>query len=285
MNWDDYRIFLNLARAGSFSGAARALHVDHTTVARRITALETNLGIKLIERLPKDVKLTATGVSLAQLGAAVEEAIASVERAASGAGNDLAGTVHISAPPGFSSMVLAPKIKALRHQYPDIDIILTGEKDFANLNKGEADIALRLSRPNTPSLVARKLCDVPFFFFASHTYETSEEHWEFIGYHDQDNSLPQQVWLHSRLGTRKVVFRSSDAHAQVQACASSVGVALLPDYLGDNDSRLRRLNSALSPPTRELWMLVHDDLRRAPRVRAVMDFLISVLTTSTRTTS
>ena len=277
MNWDDYRTFLAVAQAGSFSAAARALHVDHTTVARRISTLEQDLSVKLVERLAREVKLTPVGKRLAALGTPVEEAMASVERAAHGAGNSLAGVVHISAPPSLATMALAPRLLALRQRYPDIDIRLTGEKDFANLNKGEADIALRLSRPNTPGLIARKLRDIPFFFFANHTYQAAEDHWEFITYHEEDNSMPQQTWLLAQLGARRVVLRSSDAQAQSQAAASGLGVALLPDYLGDGDPRLKKLTSALTPPPRELWMLVHDDIRRAPRVRAVMDFLISTL--------
>jgi DNA-binding transcriptional LysR family regulator len=280
MNWDDYRIFLTVSQTGSFSAAARTLHVDHTTVARRITALEQDLGVKLVERLAREVKLTTTGLTLADLGAPVEEAMAAVERAAHGASNSLAGMVHISAPPSIATMALAPRLLTLRERYPEIDIRLTGEKDFANLNKGEADIALRLSRPNTPGLIARKLRDVPFFFYASASYQKPEEHWEFIIYHEDDNSLPQQAWLLTQLGSRRVALRSSDAQAQAQACASGLGVALLPDYLGDKDPRLQRLDSTLTPPLRELWMLVHDDIRRAPRVRAVMDFLISTLAQS-----
>lgn len=277
MNWDDYRTFLTLAQAGSFSAAARALHVDHTTVARRITTLEHDLGIKLVERLAREVKLTPIGQALSALGGPVEEAMASVERAAHGACDSLAGEVHISAPPSLATMVLAPSVLALRQHYPDIDIRLTGEKDFANLNKGEADIALRLSRPNSPGLIARKLRDIPFFFFASHAYQAPEASWEFITYHEEDNSMPQQTWLLTQLGARRVALRSSDAQAQAQAAASGLGVALLPDYIGDGDPRLRKLYCALTPPPRELWMLVHGDIRRAPRVRAVMDFLISTL--------
>lgn len=276
MNWDDYRCFLTLARAGSFSGAARMLHVDHTTVARRITALETDLGVKLVERLAREVALTDTGRKLAAMGERVEEAMADIVRTAAGAKTHLAGVVHISAPPSLATMVLAPKLAALRRQHPEIDIILSGEKNFANLNRREADIALRLSRPQSPGLIARKLRDVPFFFYASHTYGRQEEEWDFISYDETQDSLPQQAWLLARLGSRRVILRSSDAGAQVQAAAAGLGVAVLPDYLGDSDPRLTRLQSALTPPSREVWMLVHDDIRRVPCVRAVMDFFSNV---------
>lgn len=276
MKWDDYRCFLTLARAGSFSAAARMLHVDHTTVARRIDALEKDLGVKLVERLAREVTLTDTGRKLAAMGDPVEEAMADIARTAAGAKTDLAGVVHISAPPSLAAMVLAPKLTELRCQYPDIDIVLSGEKGFANLNRREADIALRLSRPQSPGLVARKLRAIPFFFYASHTYERQEEEWDFIAYDETYDTLPQQAWLLERLGSRRVILRSSDAGAQAQAAASGLGVAVLPDYLGDSDPRLMRLHSPLAPPCRELWMLVHDDIRRVPCVRAVMDFLSNV---------
>ncbi|WP_321382168.1 LysR family transcriptional regulator [Rhizobium sp.] len=276
MNWDDYRYFLTLARTGSFSSAGRRLHVDHTTVARRISALESYLGVKLVERMAREVTLTDIGSRLAALGEPVEEAMASVERAAAGATTGLAGIVRISAPPSLAMVTLAPKLLDFRRHYPDIEIVLLGEKDFANLNRREADIALRLSRPQSPGLITRKLRDVPFFFYASHAYAIDEDHWEFIGYDESYNSLPQQAWLLAQLGSRRVIMRSSDAGSQAQAAASGLGVALLPDYLGDSDPRLKRLNSTLTPPSRELWMLVHDDIRRAPCVRAVMNFLSNI---------
>lgn len=276
MNWDDYRCFLTLARAGSFSAAARMLHVDHTTVSRRITALENDLGVKLVERLAREVALTDTGRKLAAMGDPVEEAMADIVRTAAGAQTRLAGIVHISAPPSLAAMVLAPKLAALRRQYPEIDIVLSGEKALANLNRREADIALRLSRPQSPGLIARKLRDIPFFFYASHSYERPEEEWEFITYDESNDILPQQAWLLARLGSRRIILRSSDAGAQAQAAATGLGVALLPDYLGDSEPRLMRLHSPLAPPSRELWMLVHDDIRRVPCVRAVMDFFSNV---------
>ncbi|MVA52568.1 LysR family transcriptional regulator [Agrobacterium vitis] len=278
VNWDDYRCFLTLAKTGSFSRAARLLHVDHTTVGRRVAALEVDLGIKLVERLAREVRLTAEGHELATLGLPIEEAMASVERAAAGGGAALAGPVHISAPPGLASLLLAPKLVSLHRQYPDIKITMSSDKDFANLNRREADIALRLSRPLSNGLVTRKLRDIPFFFFASHTYDIAEDDWEFITYLQADDILPQQSWLMQHIGSRTIALRCSDAASQVQAAASGLGVALLPDYLGYNDTRLRKCPSRLTPPRRELWMVVHDDIRHAPRVRVVLDFLIGILT-------
>jgi DNA-binding transcriptional LysR family regulator len=277
MNWDDYRCFLTLARAGSFSGAARQLHVDHTTVARRISALEADLGIKLVERLAREVTLTDIGLKLAALGEPVEEAMASIVRAAASANTHLSGVVHISAPPSLAATVLAAQLLPLHQQYPDIEVVLSGQKDFANLNRREADIALRLSRPLSSGLITRKLKDIPFFFYASQSYQRDEDQWDFIAYGTENNSIPQQAWLLERLDHRRIIMRSSDASAQAQAAASGLGVALLPGYLGDHDPRLKRLESRFIPPSRELWMVVHDDIRRVPCVRAVMDGLISAL--------
>jgi len=276
MNWDDYRCFLDLARAGSLSGAARLLHVDHTTVGRRIAALEAALGVRLIERLGREIRLTDQGRALAALGSPVEDAMARVERAAAGSISAMAGEVHISAPPSLAAMVLAPNLARLHQSHPAIEITLSSEKSFADLNRREADIALRLSRPLANGLVIRKLSTIPFRFFASRAYDRPEEDWEFIAYHQADDPLPQQTWLMQHIGNRRVVLRCSDAASQTAAAASGLGVALLPDYLGDGDPRLRACDSTLHPPQRDLWLVVHEDIRHAPRVRVVMDYLIDL---------
>ncbi len=277
MNWDDYRIFLVLARAGSLSRAADLLKLDHTTVGRRVAALEADLNVRLVHRLPRSIHLTAEGERLAELGGEAEEALARVARVASGAAADVRGVVRISAPPSLTLAVLAPDAAVFRRRHPGIVLGLIGEKAFANLNRLDADIALRLSRPVSPGLVVRKLGEVRFSFYAAVTYDRPEAEWDFIGYDDGDDPLPQQAWLQARLGGRAFVMRSNDAASQAAAAASGAGVALLPEYVARADARLVRLPSRLQTPARELWLVVHEDLRRAPRVRAVLDWLVELV--------
>lgn len=277
MNWDDYRIFLVLARTGSLSRAADLLKLDHTTVGRRVAALEVDLNVRLVHRLPRSVHLTAEGERLAELGGDVEEALARVARVASGAAADVRGLVRVSAPPSLTLAVLAPDVAAFRQRHPGIVVSLIGEKAFANLNRLDADIALRLSRPASPGLVVRKLGEARFSFYAAASYDRPEADWDLIGYDDGEEPLPQQAWLEARLGGRAFVLRSNDAASQAAAAACGAGVALLPDYVARGHATLVRIPSRLETPTRELWLVVHEDLRRAPRVRAVLDWLVELV--------
>ncbi len=275
MDWEDLRHFLALARTGSLSEAGRRLAVDHTTVARRVAGLEAALGLRLMDRLPRAVMLTADGRRIAALAERMEEDAVAVQRAADGSGAELVGEVRVSAPPNFAEIVLAPALVVLRRRHPGIVIDLIGEKRFANLDHREADIALRLSRPEAGGLIVRKVAEMPFALYAAAGYaeERTEGEWEFVAHDGLPGELPQQRWLDSFAAGRRVAFRASDAASLAAAAAVGMGVALLPLFLGEADPRLVKLPCREATPRRDVWMAVHDDLRRAPRIRAVMDFL------------
>ncbi len=273
MDWEDLRHFLALADSGSLSGAARALSVDHSTVARRIAALEAALDLRLVERQPRAVTLTADGRRLAQAGHHAAEAMMAVRRVAASASPVIAGPVSVSAPPAFTAAVLAPLIPALRQAHPALVVSLLGAVSAADLGHRQADIALRLSRPEIPGLVVRKVAPVPFAFYAAVGFERPAAAWAFIGADGGSRALPQFRWLDDQLAGRPVVARTNDAASQAALARAGVGVALLPRFLGDRDSSLYRLPSAASCPDRELWMLVHEDLRKTPRIRAVLNYL------------
>ncbi|MGF0538878.1 LysR family transcriptional regulator [Agrobacterium sp. ES01] len=277
MNWDDYRCFLAVAREGSLSAAARSLHVDHTTVGRRLASLEDALGVRLVHRLTRAVMLTDEGRRLADLGLEVETAMQAVLRAAAGARPDIAGDVLVSAPPAFVTCVLCRALPLIKERYPALVPTFVGDIGSADLNRRQADIALRMSRPTQPGLVIRKLFDVTFRFYAAEDFEQSEADWPFVTY-DVDNAvLPQMRWLDTVLGGRHIVARSNDAYSQAQAISTGMGVALLPDFVGELFPGIKPLDTQLKPPVREMWLVVHEDLRQAPRIRATMDFLAEVL--------
>lgn len=123
----------------------------------------------------------------------------------------------------------------------------------------------------------RKLTDMPFGFYSAPDYDKPEHVWDFISWDETTASIPQHRWIEERLHGRKVVLRSNDTSIQAAAAGSGLGVAILPHFVGDADPRLARLYPHESFPPREVWMLVHEDLRHAPRIRTVMDFLIKTV--------
>jgi DNA-binding transcriptional LysR family regulator len=276
-DWEDLRHFVALAREHTLSAAARGLKVDHATVARRIAALEASLGIKLVDRRPRSYALTADGERIAALAARMEEASFAVGRAVRAAQPGLAGEVSISAPPLLASTLIAPRLVELRKTHPDIHVRLIGEKRSASLSRREADLAVRLSRPTEKRLVVRKIGAIAFVLYATPGYLAAHEpeSFEFIGYDQSLDEVPQQRWLKAAAGGRAIVLRTDDIDSQRAAARAGVGIAPLPRYLGDADAALVPLDLRMKSVSRDVWLVVHGDLRRAPPVRAVMAFLVA----------
>jgi len=276
-DWEDLRYFAALAREHSLSAAARGLKVDHATVARRVAALEASLSLKLVDRRPRCYVLTADGERIAALAARMEEASFEVGRAVRAAQPMLAGEVSISAPPLLASTLIAPRLLELRNTHPCIHVRLIGEKRSVSLSRREADLAVRLSRPTEKRLVVRKIGTIAFGLYATPGYLAAHEpeRFEFIGYDDGLDDIPQQRWLKGAAGARALVLRTNDIDSQRAAARAGVGIAALPRYLGDTDTALVPLHVGMKAVTRDVWLVVHGDLRRAPPVRAAMAFLVA----------
>ena len=279
LDWNDLHHFVVLAREGTLSATARALGVDHVTVARRVAALEAATALKLVDRRARSYQLTDDGRRIAAVAAPMEDIAFAVERAAQAAKPGISGEVSISAPPSLANALIAPKLVALRRQHPGILIKLIGEKRAASLSRREADLALRLSRPAEPGLIARKIGHFGFSLYGAPAYlkETSPHALAFIAYDASMDDVPQQQWLKAIAAGRDIVLRTSDLENQAAAARAGVGLAALPHFMGDGDPRLGRYQTDRKPISRDVWLVVHRDLRHTPAVRAVMEFLASCL--------
>lgn len=280
-DWENIHHFVALAREGTLSAAARTLGVDHATVARRVAALETLTGLKLVDRRSRTTTLTEDGKRIAAVAAPMEETAFALLRAAQAAKPGIDGEVSISAPPNFASAVIAPQLIRLRQQHPGIRLKLIGEKRRASLSRREADIALRLLRPVEAGLFVRKIGSFGFSLYGAPAYleKTPPHAFAFIGYDASMAESPQEVWLGTIIGEREVVLRTNDLQTQVAAARAGLGIAALPHYLGDGDPLLQRHAVTQKPISRDVWLVVHRDLRQVPAVRAVMEFLVNCLKT------
>lgn len=277
LNWDDLRFFVELARSGSLSAAARRLDADHSTVARRIAGLEEALALKLFDRLPRGYALTDEGERLLERAGAVEQAVHGVERLASGAAAGIVGRVRISAPPALASHWLVPRLAPLLTRHPGLIIDVSGTPAAARLSRHEADLALRLSRPEEKGLVARRLGSLAYGLYGARAYveATPEPYRVFLGYDEELAQSPQQIWLEALAQGRPIVFQSNDLSSLISAARAGMGLAALPHVLARAADDLVCVAEE-DGVTRELWLLVHPDLRRAARVRAVMDHVVAV---------
>lgn len=279
-DWEDLRYFIVFAHEQSLSAAARKLKVDHATVARRISALESSLNLKLVDRRPRAYLLTEDGERIAQLGRRMESESFAVQRTALAGQDSYAGDVTVSAPPALACALIAPRINELRAHYPQLSLHLIGSLGSASLSRREADIAVRLSRPKEPDLVTRKVATVPFHLYGSADYlaNTAPEDRVFIAYDETMEQSPQQAWLKKQAGDRPILLRSNDLNIQATVAQAGAGVAALPYFLGDRYG-LQTMPSVGADLARDVWLVVHSDIRHTPAVQAVMSFLVSCFET------
>lgn len=278
LDWSGLRDFLELRRAGSLSAAARRLGVDRNTVARRVAALEATLGLLLFERGPQGWTPTAAGEELAGLAGRVEEDVLAVARHADARDRAVQGTVRLTTAMHLAAWLLAPALPALRARHPGVLLEIAADQRTFDLTRREADLALRMGRPRDAGLVARRLSPVAYGFYAGRGYprggrdEVDLAADDFLGFDDSLASAPQERWLSRLAPDRRVVFRCNSTAALAAAARAGLGVAVLPRYLADAEPGLVRLRGP-EPVPHELWLLVHGDLRRAPRVRAVIEWV------------
>ncbi|WP_297112951.1 LysR family transcriptional regulator [uncultured Devosia sp.] len=284
MNWDDVRIFLAVARNGQILGAARALGLNHATVARRLTALEEALGSTLFQRRTNGTQLTAQGEAFLSHAEAMESA--SLAAAASTDANSrIEGTVRIGAPDGFGVAFLAPRLHELVERHPAMRIELVPVPRAFSLSRREADIAVTLERPREGRLVARKLTDYSLGLYASRGYLERNgtpkslddlRHHRLVGYVEDllyTASLDYTGVFSSEWRSRIAV---SSAMGQTEAVRAGAGIGILHAFMARRDRDL----VPLLPQhvlTRSYWTVLHEDLRSIRRVGLVSEFLAEIV--------
>ncbi|TWC74277.1 DNA-binding transcriptional LysR family regulator [Rhizobium sp. SJZ105] len=271
MNWDDLRYFSALASAGSLSAAARHLAVEHATVARRIASLEGALGLALVDRRGRRWTLTAEGERIAAIADKMATEARAVQRAADGARSELSGTVTVSAPPALALQRLTAPLVELQNRHPHLIIRIIGESRTSSLDRGEADIAVRLSRPEEGDLTITRLGKIDFRLYASPDYlaANTADNWRFVGYDGVSARAPQQAAIEDFAAGRPFSFYASSLEIQQAAVRAGAGVAALPDFIGMSDEKLVPVLPGVGLISRDIWLVVHSDLKRSAPVKAV----------------
>lgn len=274
LDWEDLRHFHALSLLGTLSAAARALGVEHATVARRVAHLEEKIGAKLVDRRGRRLSLTAKGQQIAGIATRMSEDALTIERTALNTDNRHTGTVRVSAPPALATALLAEPFVRLRQRHPGINVVVIGETRYASLGRREADIAVRMTRPEHGDLTVTKIGDIGFGLYADPAYlaATREADWSFVGYEETMASSPQERMLARIAADRPVAIRATALEFQLATVKAGGGVALLPDFMAA-DLNLTKLPLPDGPLTRELWLVVHTDIKDVPLIRAVMDEL------------
>jgi DNA-binding transcriptional LysR family regulator len=280
-NWDDLRVFLTLARAGKLTTAAKTLGVSHPTVARRVRALEKQIGARLFERLPDRFVPTSAGEKLLADTEAMERAALSINRRSAGLGDSVSGVVRLSAGEAMAGLI-ARHLPGLRQRLQHIEFEVIASHTLANLSRREADLLIREQVPDLGGIVARKLGRVAYAIYAGRDLAVgrvtpaSLKDMPWIGFDEEHRYMPGQKWLHERLGEVRPAVRGNNWVVLHEAARAGAGLVVLPCYLGDPDPGLKRVGGVIGEVFADQWLLVHRDLRALPRVRAVMDAVVDL---------
>lgn len=281
--WDDLLYVLAIGRAGSLSGAARELGVNHATVYRRIGKIEEQLRVRLFDRQRDGYAPTPAGEAMIALAAEIDEDVIALERRLAGEDLRPSGTVRVTTTDTFTTTVM-PMLAKFRLIYPEIGIELVTGNQMLNLSRRDADVALRPTDKPDELLVGRKLASLAFAIYGSKQYlaavggsDLARNH-KWVGFDDSQSHLSSYAWIRQNVAPDRVTFRSSAFMAIIEAVAQGIGLGILPCYLADLRPELVRCSPLLSEVTTDLWLLVHEDLRHAARVRAFVDFIADEIT-------
>ena len=289
--WDDVRFFLAVARAGSLSGAARALGVGHVTVGRRIALLEKRLGVTLLNRTPDGFNTTSAGQAILRECVAMESAATDLERIVAGRDSRIAGSVRVTTTEPLAYQLVAPAIAPLHETHPALQVdLITGVRSL-DIARREADLAVRFARPSASDLVCRKLGEIGFSLYATKRYLARAgipkrgrglAGFDLITFTGAP-AATSPFFMGESLEGARVALRCDSPHIQVRAAASHVGIVEAACFLGDSTPGLIRVWPDEAPARRVAWLIMHQDLQRAARIKAVSGVITEAFRRQRRT--
>ncbi len=289
-NWDDGRLFLAVARAGQILAAARMLGLNQATLSRRMAALESALGAKLLIRRTHGTELTDAGTRLMDTLERVEAEFLESQSHLQGTDAAVSGVVRIGVPDGFGFGFLAPRLARLADRHPDLRLQLVPTPRSFSLSRREADIAVLVGRPDRGRLIARKLTDYTLGLYAARAYldrnaapETSADltRHRLVGYVEDLISAPALNYTTSYLRNWQSNIEISSSIGQLEAVRSGAGIGVLHDYLARGHPDLVPVLPE-QRIIRSYWTAIHENLRDVARVRVAGNFLTEIVRESAR---
>jgi DNA-binding transcriptional LysR family regulator len=286
-DWNDLRHFLAIARYGSTLAAARALRVSQSTVHRRMDELERQVGRQLVTRNPTGYKLTELGEDLVAYAIRVEEAALAFQRRVAAVDTNLTGAVRVTCPEPVGIRLMQSTLLAkFSERYPGLRVEFVMSDKLRDLGKGEADIAFRAAAPEDNALFGRKIADVPWAIYASSYYVAQNgvvKNVEDIGSHALvlfDVELKEHFtnrWLQSAAPNARIAVRCNSVTTLISTVKSGAGLGALPVIIGDKEAELVHVLGPRAELTTQFYLLMHEDMKNTPRVRAFSDFIVEEL--------
>ena len=276
-HWDDLKTVLHLVRGGSLSSAAAALDVSYTTVARRVKRAEDDLGVQLFDRLVDGYQATEAGEAVARKAAAMETEEMDLLRNLAGAEKVVSGPLTITAPQLLCSTHLIPVFQEFSERCPDVELHVRSDNTLLDLNRREADLAIRVSDAPGDSLTGRILTRQESLPFATKEWaeKLSDDPTHPVSWIVPERLPTSFKKFVPELPTEGVVLRSDDMLTMIEAARAGMGVVVLPAFLGRHAPDLHELQICDPMPFPEIWAVAHRDVWRSARVTAFREVLLS----------
>ncbi|NVM77517.1 DNA-binding transcriptional LysR family regulator [Duganella sp. SG902] len=282
VDWNDLRYVAAVIRGGSALGAGRILNVSHTTVLRRIQAIEQCVGAPLFERLSTGYVPTDIGRTLCEVALSTEKALVDTGRLIDSSINGLAGVVRFTTTDTLAYFLMPPILAEFNQRYPLIKVDMIVTNNLLDLDKRDADVSLRPSPSPPETWVGRKLVRVNFGVYASAHYLAGRSEWP---WQELDCLLPSgplstaaaAQWLRREVGERGAAFSIDSFVGLSSLAAKGLGITVLPRMVGDASADLVRIANAPDDASVDLWLLTHANLRQASRIRVFMDYLAEAI--------
>jgi DNA-binding transcriptional LysR family regulator len=281
VDWDALQVFLTVARTGRISAAAKRLGVEHTTVSRRLSALEADLGVPLFYRTTTGYLLTVHGQNVLSNAETMERAALAVAARAREGSGAVGGRVRIAIPPEMASHWLAPQLNSFRAKHPQIELhILVGTRQ-RDLTRGEAELAVQSPNPRQQGLIGVRIGRGRMALYASADVLSGKPLWvdslstfpemPLLAYTPAFHLLQAEKWFQPILAAANFALRTNSTHALLAAVRAGAGIAVLPRLVARGDGKLVAISDDVAAP--EVWLITHPEFRRDPKVRATADFL------------
>ena len=285
-NWQQIRVFLFVARHRTLSAAAAQLGIDHSTAFRRLKQLERAFGGPLFNRGPDGYTPTALGTELLPTAERAEQSMLALERQVSAQSHTPTGSVRISISDSLAVGYFPIRLRDFRDRFPDLRLDFSVNNQLADLSRHEAEIAIRPARRVEGNLVGRKVARMAYAGYAAPGYierfgaptspNALSTH-RICGYGAALSFFAAAQWLAQHVPESTAVMHFDNTSAMTEAAAAGIGVAIVPCFLGDIHPSLVRVIEPTDELTTDIWLLTHPDLRRSPRIRAVLDYLFETL--------
>ncbi len=285
-DWNQVRAFLVTAEEGSLSAAARALNLTQPTLSRQVAALEEALGVTLFERVGRGLVLTETGITLLEHVKEMGAAAGRVSLAASGRAEAIEGMVTITATDLVSAYLLPPVLKTLSRTAPGIRIDIVAANDIRDLQRREADIALRNAEPTQPDLIARRLRDTQANFYAMPEYfaahgrptnlaELQEAVW--VGYGTAEQMVQALATFGMDMRPDRFRYTCENSVVVWEMIRAGLGVGILTEDMRARCPEAEQVLQDFPPVPVPLWLITHRELRTSRRIRVVFNALATAL--------